>query len=114
MSSQLVSVIIVTMGIKDYINSCIDSIDEQTYPNLEILVMDNSLNPDFGRELNKHYPHIKLYSSSKNLFYCQALNKGIEASKGDFILCLNDDVILDRKFIEEALRGFDISEKLGW
>ena len=34
-------------------------------------------------------------------------------SDGDFILCLNDDVILDDRFIEESLRGFCIDEKIG-
>lgn len=112
MSSRLVSIIIVTTG-KHYINACLDSIKTQVYSEFEVLVIDNSLNLDFGRNLNIRYPFIKFYSSSKNLFYCQALNKGTEASKGDFILCLNDDVILDRKFIEEALRGFDINKRIG-
>lgn len=113
MSSRLVSIVIVTTGLKGYINSCLDSIKEQVYPNLEVLVMDNSLNQNFGQDLNKNYPYIKLSSSSKNLFYCRALNKAIELSKGDFILCLNDDVILDKRFIEEALKGFDINKRIG-
>lgn len=113
MSSRLVSIIIVTAGIKNYINSCLDSIKEQTYSTLETLVVDNSFNQNFSQELNECHPNIKLYSSPKNLFYCAALNKGIEMNKGDFILCLNDDVILDRNFIKEALKGFDIDEGIG-
>ena len=75
--------------------------------------MDNALNQDFSQRLINTYPFIKLYASAKNLFYCQALNNGIEASKGDFVLCLNDDVILDKRFIEEALKGFIIDERIG-
>jgi len=113
MSSQLISVVVVTAGIKDYINFCLDSLKKQTFPNLEILVIDNSLNPNFSREIKECHPNIRLYSSPKNLFYCAALNKGVEMSKGDFILCLNDDVILDRGFIAEALKGFSIDERIG-
>ena len=112
-SNKIVSIIIVTCGIKNYLRSCLDSIREQTYPAFELIVIDNSLNPNFSREIKEYHPNIKLYSSPKNLFYCAALNKGIEMSKGDYILCLNDDVILDRGFIEEALKGFSIDERIG-
>lgn len=113
MSTLLVSAIIVTAGKKEYLKSCLDSITKQTYPKLEIIVIDNSVNENFTQGILRHYPEINLYQSQKNLFYCEALNKGIEMSKGDFILCLNDDVILDKKFIEEALKGFALDVKAG-
>ncbi|MDP3732794.1 MAG: glycosyltransferase family 2 protein [Candidatus Omnitrophota bacterium] len=112
-SNKIVSVVIVTCGKKDYLKSCLNSLKSQTYSVFEIIVIDNSLNSNFSREINERYPDIKLYSSLKNLFYCEALNKGIKMSKGDFILCLNDDVILDKRFMEEALKGFSIDERIG-
>jgi len=112
-SNKIVSIIIVTCGIKNYLMSCLDSLREQVYKDFEIIVIDNSLNQNFSQEIDKYYPQIKLYSSPENLFYCAALNLGIETSRGDFILCLNDDVILDKKFIEEALRAFSIDERIG-
>jgi GT2 family glycosyltransferase len=112
-SNKIVSVIIVTAGVGNYINLCLDSIQKQTYPLLEVIVTDNSCNTIFRQKILNSYPQIKLYSNPKNLFYCQALNKGIKISKGDFVLCLNDDIILDKKFIEEALRGFYYNAKVG-
>lgn len=112
-SSRIISVVVVTAGINDYLKSCLDSIKEQTYPPLEIIVIDNSLNENFAQRIIRSHPTIKLYSSTTNLFYCAGLNKGIDLSKGDFILCLNDDVILDKRFIEEALRGFRLDNKVG-
>jgi len=113
MSNKRVSIIIVTCGSGGYLELCLNSIIGQTHKNFEIMVIDNSVNRDFALEISGHYPSIKLYSSPKNLFYCQALNIGIEISKGDFVLCLNDDVTLDERFIEEALKGFAINEKIG-
>lgn len=110
---KLVSIIIVTCGVKNYLRSCLDSIRQQTYKSLEIIVIDNSLNQDFGREIIKSYPEIILYSESRNLFYAGALNKGIDSSKGEFILCLNDDIILDKRFIQQALRGFQRASSIG-
>jgi len=112
-SNEIVSVIVVTCGMHDYLKPCLDSIREQTYPLIEVILIDNSVNPHFSQAISKANPEVKLYSSPKNIFYCQALNKGIEISQGGFILCLNDDVILDKRFLEEALRGFSISESIG-
>ncbi|MFH1128716.1 MAG: glycosyltransferase [Candidatus Omnitrophota bacterium] len=113
MSNQLVSIIIVTAGVKDYLWQCLDSLKEQTYPHLENIVIDNSQISDFRQKISQDYPLIKVYPGAKSLSYCQGLNKGIELSKGNFILCLNDDAALDRKFIEEALRGFLVNSRLG-
>jgi GT2 family glycosyltransferase len=111
--SEFVSIIIVTKGVKDYLKYCLESVRIQSYPNFEAIVIDNSFNQNIRREINEHNLEIKLYSSPMNSFYCQALNKGLEMSRGDFVLCLNDDVILDDRFIEESLRGFIIDEKVG-
>lgn len=113
MSNKIVSIVIVTKGTKEYFRALMDSIKNQTFINFEITVIDNSVNSDFSRYINESYPGITAYTSSKNLFYCEALNKGINLSKGNFILCLNDDVLLDKNFIKEALRGFDASRKIG-
>ena len=112
-TNRLVSIIIVSNGKDNYLKSCLESLKVQTYPEFETIVIDNSLNHNFSQEILKCYPGIKLYSSVKNLFYCSAVNKGIEVSKGNFILCLNDDVILDKSFIEEALKGFLVEPKIG-
>jgi len=113
MSNIKVSVIIVTRGLGDYLTSCLDSMRQQRYRNFEIIVIDNSNSPVFSQKMASGYPEVKLYSQGENLFYCQALNKGIEEGSGEFILCLNDDVVLDEMFMEEALKAFDTDELIG-
>jgi GT2 family glycosyltransferase len=108
-----ISIIIVTIGRKSYLGQCLDSIMAQTHPVFEIIVMDNSSQPDFARHLNLKYPSVKICSSGVNLFYAGALNKGINIARGEFILCLNDDIILDKTFIQEAINGFFVSSKIG-
>jgi GT2 family glycosyltransferase len=112
-SNKIVSAIVVSGGIGDYLKACLDSLKGQTYPLLEIILIDNSGEPGLRKELLPDYPIVNLYSGSKALSYCVSLNKGIELSKGDFILCLNDDVILDSNFIKEALEGFLPDSKIG-
>ncbi len=109
----LVSAIIVTIGVKDYLRHCIDSLKLQSHSPLEIIVMDNSLNSRFTDQMHKAFPGVKIYSNARNLYYGASLNKGINLSRGRFILCLNDDVVLERDFIEQALEGFTARENVG-
>lgn len=113
MSNTLVSIVMVTRGMKNYLRLGLDSVLKQTYSSYEIIVIDNSLEPEFGRGIERDYPKVKLYPSAENLFYCQALNKGISLSSGEFILGLNDDVVLDKDFLKEALRGFGLDSAIG-
>lgn len=108
-----VSVVIVTIGAKDYIKVCLKSLFAQSCPPCEIIVIDNSLKPGLAQKINKLHPSVKIYPNSKNLFYGVSLNKGIGLSKGEFALCLNDDVVLDKEFIREALKGFLIKDTVG-
>jgi GT2 family glycosyltransferase len=112
-SNKIVSVIIVTCQVKNYLELCLDSLNKQSYSNLEIIVIDNSSDINLKQEILNKYPKIKLYSVSRNLFYAEGLNLGINKSNGEFILCLNDDVILKEDFIQRALEGFYLNKKIG-
>ena len=112
-SNILVSIVIVTSGSKNYLCGCLDSLKAQNYFDLEVIVIDNSLNLDFSAKIRESFPSVKLYSNSQNLYYGVSLNKGIEISHGEFVLCLNDDVILDQDFICQALKGFLVNDNVG-
>ena len=107
------SSIIVTAGKNDYFIACLDSLAKQSYYPIEIIIIDNSLNYDVNGRIKKVCPLAKVYFSPRNLFYCEALNKGISLSNGIFVLCLNDDVVLDKNFVSAAVRGFYIDERVG-
>lgn len=109
-----ISYVIVTCGLKDYLWALLDSLKgQQGGHEFEIIVVSNSIDADFNREIVMVCPEAKVFLNGRNMFYCESLNKGIRASKGDFILCLNDDVFLEKKFVEEALKGFFPDEKVG-
>jgi len=110
---MMVSVVIVTIGAKDYIKLCLDSLRRQTHPPFEIIVIDNSFEPRLAQDINKLYPSVKIYPGSGVPFYAQALNQGIRLTSEEFILCLNDDVVLDKDFIQQALKGFLVKNNIG-
>jgi GT2 family glycosyltransferase len=112
-SNKIVSVIIPTRDANDHLEHCLESLKSQTSSPQETLLMDNSFEPGFSRKIAEKFPFAKLCSSPEPISFCESLNKGIRSSCGDFILCLNDDAVLQRNFIEEALKGFEKSIKIG-
>ena len=110
---ELVSVVIVTCGTKDYFLSCLDSVFRQTYPSLEVILIDNSMTPAVAARTFAAYPSVRIVSTGRNLYYCEALNRGISKSRGAYVLCLNDDVRLEPSFLLEAMQGFNASSQIG-
>lgn len=113
LSNKLVSVVIVTVGTGEYIFRLLETVLLQTYKNFEIIIIDNSRKTEFGSKIKKLYPKAFLYTFTDKLSYCDSLNKAIVSCNGEFVLCLNDDVKLDKYFIENALSGFDIGKEVG-
>jgi GT2 family glycosyltransferase len=111
--NKLVSVIIVNGGVKDYLSGCLKSVKEQSYACLQTIVIDNSLKPQFSQRMRQDFPWAQFYSEPNNLYYSDSLNKGIKLSQGDFILCLNDDVVLEKNFIQEGLKIFQARDNVG-
>jgi len=111
--NRLVSVIIVNGGVKEYLLDCLKSVKDQSYSYIQTIVIDNSLKPQFSEDMRQNFPWAQFYSESTNLFYSNSLNKGIKLSQGDFILCLNDDVVLEKNFIQESLKIFQERDDVG-
>lgn len=111
--NDLVSVIIPSCGRSDYFISCLESLFRQTCPPREVILINNSLSVALEQKARESYPSVKMITPDRNLYYGDSLNCGIAMSMGDFILCLNDDVVLDKNFIGEALQGFIKDEKIG-
>lgn len=98
MSDSLVSVIITTFGRNsDMIFEAIESVRNQTYKNIEIIVVDDNGNETEIQKNNeiifKKESDIRYIANEKNSGAQVSRNVGILASKGKYIACLDDDDI---------------------
>ncbi len=111
MSNKLVSVNILTYNAQDLIEPCLESVLEQTYSNLEILIVDNA-STDKTLEKIKNFK-IRIIENKQNLGFSVGHNIGIRESKGDYVLCLNQDVILDKDFVKYVVEAIEKDQKIG-
>ena len=84
------SIIIRTKNEEKWIGHCLSAIFSQDYDDFEVILIDN-LSTDKTVEKAQKWP-IKLFEL-KDFFPGDAINKGIEASDGDYISCLSGHCI---------------------
>ncbi|MFA5119248.1 MAG: glycosyltransferase [Candidatus Omnitrophota bacterium] len=108
-----VSIVIVTAGKGDFIKNCLCSLGKQSFRDTQVIVIDNSLLEHLSLSIVREFPSVRILKNELNMFYCRSLDQGIAVCEGKFILCLNDDVVLEGNFIEEALKGFSVSPDIG-
>ncbi len=102
-NNPLVSVIMPCYNAEKNINKSIDSVLNQKYQNLELIIIDDN-SSDSTREILAQLadPRIKIIYSSKNFGAGYSRNKGIENASGRFIAFLDsDDIWLENKLSEQ-------------
>jgi|TARA_Y100000031_G_scaffold156411_1_gene210850 GT2 family glycosyltransferase len=113
----LVSINLLSWNGQKYIKDCLNSVFDQTHPNLEVSVIDNGSTDktiDYLEEIKGRHQNLKIISkNSENVGFAAAHNRLIEKSKGEFVICLNQDIVLDKDFIERALEVFKSDIKIG-
>ena len=108
-SRQNLSVVIVSFKSDHVIHRCINSINKD----IEIIVIDNSNNSQFKKNLEKKYENVKCILSSKNIGMGAGNNIGIKNINKDFALILNPDVVLEKNAIDEMINASKSLETFG-
>jgi len=118
MKKNKISIIVPTYNRRDDIQICLDSIINQKYPNLEIIVTDDNSADDTQEIVNKYikkYPYIKYV---KNKQYKQGpsgnKNNGLDHTTGDIIGIFDDDDILVEGVLNEMASKIDEGYDVIW
>lgn len=94
MGNKLVSVVIPVYNGGKYINAALDSVLNQTYKNLEVILINDCSTDDTAQVLNKYIdPRIKILKNDVNLGISRTLNKGVSFANGHYIARMDSDDI---------------------
>ncbi len=107
MNGPLVSIIIPTYNRAHYVGDAIESTLAQTYPNKEILVIDDGSTDGTRGLVEKYLPRVQ-YHHQPNKGASAARNLGIRLSRGDFVAFLDSD---DRWLPEKISMQVELLEK---
>ncbi|MGE0590079.1 MAG: glycosyltransferase family 2 protein, partial [Cyclobacteriaceae bacterium] len=112
MDHPLVSVICLCYNHEKFVEEAIESVLAQTYPNVELIVVDDASEDgsvNVLESLISRQPHIQFIKNRENLGNCKSFNLAFAKSKGEFVIDFSaDDVLLPNR-IEEGVKKFILS-----
>ncbi len=109
----LVSIITVNYNQARVTCELLESLKKCTYPNIEIIVVDNHSVDDDPSIIKKEYPQIKYIENPINYGFAAGNNFGIMAAKGDYVMLLNNDIEVSADFLEPLVELLENNEDIG-
>ncbi len=108
----LVSIITVNYNTADVTLQLLESLQAITYPNVEVIVVDNASAKDASC-IPAAYPNIIFVQNQTNEGFAGGNNRGIKKAKGEIIFLLNNDTEVDSSFIEPVVKLFGEDNNIG-
>ena len=102
--TKLISVVVTCYNHENYIEQCLRSIFNQTYRNIELIVLDDGSTDSSSeviQEVLKESPFVTIFESHENIGVVRTRNKGLNLLNGDYFLVVDSDDFLDDRYVEE-------------
>lgn len=106
-NNELISIIVPIYNVEKYLKKCVDSLINQTYKNIEIILVNDG-SPDNSALICEEYAKKDkriVYILQKNKGLSGARNTGIVNSKGKYLIFVDSDDYVDIHFVEDLYRA---------
>ncbi len=109
----LISVIIPNWNGAEHLPVCLDSLEAQSYPSVEIIVVDNASEDDSQAMLRERYPAVRVIALAENRGFTGACNVGFKAARGDYMTLLNNDTEAEPEWLTAVAAAFERHPRAG-
>jgi len=109
-----VSIVIVNYNGLSFLKKCLPSILEINYPRekYEIIMVDNASTDNSVDYVRRKFPYVKIIKLARNYGFTGGCNIGAKCSSGDFIFFLNNDTVVDKNCLIEAVKVMLRNDKI--
>ena len=108
------SVVIVSYNVRDYLENCLQSVSRALEGiEGEVFVVDNHSDDDSVETVRAQYPWVRLIENQENMGFSRANNIAIREARGEYVLLLNPDTIVEEATLREVLRFMEEHPKAG-
>ena len=109
----VVSAIVVNWNGEHVLRGCLRSLKNQSYKDIEVIVIDNGSKDQSWRMVQDILPDAKLLCLPSNEGFAAANNRGFAIAQGDYIALLNNDARADRKWLSTLIRAAEHCPEYG-
>ena len=108
------SIVIVSYNVRDYLENCLQSVSSALEGiEGEVFVVDNHSDDDSVEAVRSQYPWVRLIENQENMGFSRANNIAIREARGEYVLLLNPDTIVEEATLREVLRFMEEHPKAG-
>lgn len=108
------SVVITSYKNPSVLRLCLESLQKNILlKNYEILVLDSATEEETEMMLREVFPEIRFFPHSENLGFAKLVNRGLQKAKGNYILILNADIVIERKSADILLEHLKKNPSIG-
>jgi GT2 family glycosyltransferase len=108
------SIIIVNYNVQYFLENCLSSVFKAADGiSLEVIVVDNNSVDGSIRMLQEKFPQVKLIANKDNKGFSKANNQAIKQAKGEFVLLLNPDTVIEENTLSTCIRFFEEHQDAG-
>jgi len=101
------SIIVLNFNGRTCIRDTLVALRNQTYKDVEIILVDNQSTDDSPDIVRKEFPEVKFIQNAINGGICQGYNLGIQHAKGEYLGTIANDMILDKDWLKYAIAAFE-------
>jgi len=98
------SVIIVNYNVRYFLEPCLQSVQDALVDlDAEIIVVDNNSPDDSCKMVETNFPEVTLIANKENYGFAKANNQGVSKARGQYVMILNPDTIVDKDTFTKIL-----------
>ena len=102
------SIVLVCWNNKDYLGPCLNSLYEgELASSFDVVVVDNGSADGSQAMLREKFPGVLIIQNDHNVGLSKASNQGIEATKGRYVLLLNNDTLVNAPSLDALVTFLD-------
>jgi GT2 family glycosyltransferase len=116
MSAKQIYIIIPVHNRVNYTLKCLNSLVNQTYTIFSIILIDDGSTDNTSSIVSNKFPNVKILKGDGHLWWSGSVNLGIRYAiklKADYILLLNNDLIVDNNYLESILAKSNNTSLIG-
>lgn len=100
-----VSVVIPNFNGKQYLEECLLALEQQSMKEFDVILVDNGSKDASVAFTKERFPNVRILELERNYGFSKAVNAGIRAAVGPYVILLNNDTRVDKQFVEALYTG---------
>lgn len=109
----LVSVVVPAYNVEDYVAECLESILTQTYPRVEVIVLDDASTDGTAEVLAGYAGEVRVVQQEENRGQFETANRGIRLGDGDLVAYFHADDVYEPEILEREVAAFREHPEVG-